>query len=252
MSSQRLSESNLIVTGGAGGIGRAAALRFAGEGARVLVADRDADGGQETCEQISRAGGKAAFQQVDVTEEESVRAMVAAAVEAFGSLSGAFNNAGVSEAPNSLEDTDLSTWNAILGIDLTGVFLCMKHEVEALRQNGSGAIVNMSSVAGLAWAPGRIAYTAAKHGVLGITKYAAREWASDGIRVNAICPGLIDTPGLRSSMDEAAFEKLAANTAPGRIAQPSEVGDVAAWLLSDESSYVSGETIVVDYAGITR
>jgi len=252
MSRQRLSDSSLIVTGAAGGIGRAAALRFAHEGANILVADRDVDGARETCDQILATGARAVFHEVDVSNEQSVEDMVAAAVDSFGSLSGAFNNAGFSESPSSLEDTDLSTWSSVLATDLTGVFLCTKHEIGHLRRSGGGAIVNTSSVAGLACAPGRVAYTAAKHGVLGITKYAARECAKDGIRVNAICPGLIDTPGLRGSMDDAAFASLAANTIPGRIADPSEVGDVATWLLSDESSYVSGESIVVDYAGLIR
>lgn len=252
MSKERLAGLSLIVTGGASGIGRAAALQFASEGARVLVADCDVEGGGETCSSILEAGGTAVFQPVEVTDEASVAGMVAAAVEAFGGLSGAFNNAGISESPSAFEDTDLASWNHVLAIDLTGVFLCMKHEIAYLKQNGGGAIVNTSSVAGLTAAPGRVAYTAAKHAILGITKYAAREHARNGIRANAICPGLIDTPGLRGSMDDAAFASLAERTVPGRVAQPSEIGDVAAWLLSNESSYVSGETIVVDYGGLTR
>jgi len=252
MSHDRLAGMSLIVTGGASGIGRAAALQFATEGASVLVADRDVDGGKQTCDEILTSGGHAVFHRVDVTDEASVEAMVAASIDSFGRLSGAFNNAGVSEPTSAFEDTDLASWNDVLAIDLTGVFLCMKHEIAALKQTGGGAIVNTSSVAGLTAAPGRVAYTAAKHAILGITKYAAREHARNGIRANAICPGLIDTPGLRASMDEASFASLAERTVPGRIAQPSEIGDVAAWLLSSESSYVSGETIVVDYGGITR
>ena len=248
----RLEGASLIVTGGGSGIGRASALRFADEGARVLVADLDETAAERTCNEIREAGGEALGHQVDVADEASVEAMVGGALSAFGSISGAFNNAGFSEQQVAFEDTGLESWNHVLQVDLTGVFLCMKHEVGPLRRNGGGAIVNTSSVAGVASAPGRVAYTAAKHGVVGITKLAAREWAQDGIRVNVICPGLIDTPALRASMDDAAFEKLARTTTPGRIAQPSEVGDVASWLLSNESSYVSGETIVVDYAGITR
>lgn len=256
MSRQRLAESKLIVTGAANGIGRASALRFAQEGAHVLVADRDARGGEETCRLIRDAGGTAFFHETDVSEEASVRDMVEKAIAALGGLSGAFNNAGFSEAPRGFDETDFSSWQSVLAVDLTGVFLCMKHELAYLKGQtsgkGGGSIVNTSSVAGLVCAPGRVAYTAAKHGVLGLTKHAAREFARFGIRVNAVCPGLIDTPGLRGSIDDAGFAALSERTAPGRLGQPREVGDVAAWLLSEDASYVSGETIVVDYAGLTR
>jgi len=256
LSRQRLAESKLIVTGAGNGIGRASALRFAQEGARVLVADRDARGGEETCRLIRDAGGIAFFHETDVSEEAAVREMVEKATSVLGGLSGAFNNAGISEPPKSFDETDFSTWQSILAVDLTGVFLCLKHELACLkdgtRRAGGGSIVNTSSVAGLVCAPGRVAYTAAKHGVLGLTKHAAREFARHGIRVNAICPGLIETPGLRGSIDEAGFAALAERTTPGRLGQPREVADVATWLLSDESSYVSGETIVVDHAGLTR
>ena len=252
MSRRRLIESKLIVTGAANGIGRASALRFAEEGARVLVADRDARGGEETCRLIRDAGGTAFFHETDVSQEGSVRDMVAKAVSVLGGLSGAFNNAGFSESPQAFDETDFSSWHSVLAVDLTGVFLCMKYELAHLKETVGGSIVNTSSVAGLACAPGRVAYTAAKHGVLGLTKHAAREFARHGIRVNAICPGLIDTPGLRESIDDAGFAALAERTAPGRLGQPREVGDVATWLLSEDASYVSGETIVVDHAGLTR
>ncbi|MEZ4333705.1 MAG: SDR family NAD(P)-dependent oxidoreductase [Myxococcota bacterium] len=252
MSGGRLGEARLIVTGGSGGIGRAAAIRFAQEGARVLVADRDVRGGEETCERIREAGGAAWFHETEVSQEASVRDMVGQAVARLGGLTGAFNNAGYAEPTAAFDETDFASWQAVLAVDLSGVFLCMKHEIAHLRRSGGGSIVNTSSVAGLVCAPGRVAYTAAKHGVLGLTKHAAREFARDGIRVNAICPGLIDTAGLRGSLDAAGFAALAERTAPGRVGQPREVADVAAWLLSADSSYVSGESIVVDHAGLTR
>lgn len=252
LSRLRLADSKLIVTGAANGIGRAAALRFAEEGASILVADRDVRGGEETCRLIREAGGQAFFHETDVSQEASVRDMVAKAVSALGGLTGAFNNAGFSEPPSAFDESDFSTWQAVLAVDLTGVFLCMKHELAFIKQQGRGSIVNTSSVAGLVCAPGRVAYTAAKHGVLGLTKHAAREFARHGLRVNAICPGMIDTPGLRGSIDDAGFAALSERTAPGRLGQAREVGDVAAWLLSEDASYVSGETIVVDHAGLTR
>ncbi len=252
MSRQRLAEHKLIVTGAANGIGRAAAFCFAQEGAHVLVADRDRSGGEETCRLIRDAGGTGFFHETDVSQEVSVRDMVAKAISVLGGLTGAFNNAGFAESSKDFDETDFSTWQAVLAVDLTGVFLCMKHELAYLKGHGGGSIVNTSSVAGLVCAPGRVAYTAAKHGVLGLTKHAAREFARHAIRVNAICPGMIDTPGLRSSTDAAGFDALSQRTAPGRLGQPREVSDVAAWLLSEDASYVSGETIVVDFAGLTR
>jgi NAD(P)-dependent dehydrogenase (short-subunit alcohol dehydrogenase family) len=242
----------LIVTGAANGIGRAAAICFAQEGARVLIADRDVHGGEQTCHLSRDAGGEAFFHETDVSQEASVREMVEKAISVLGGLTGAFNNAGFSEPPQSFDETAFATWQSVLAVDLGGVFLCMKHELAYLKQSGGGSIVNTSSVAGLSCAPGRVAYTAAKHGVLGLTKLAAREFARHGIRVNAICPGMIDTPGLRASIDTAGFATLSERTAPGRLGEPREVGDVATWLLSEQASYVSGETIVVDFAGLTR
>ncbi len=250
--SRRLEQSVIIVTGGASGIGGAAAQRLAREGARVVVADRDQAAGEEIVDRIRSEGGEAHFHAVDVSDEASVEKLIQATVARFGGLAGAFNNAGVAESPIPFDETDLASWQSVLAIDLTGVFLCMKHEIAYMKRHGGGAIVNTSSVAGLAHAPGRTAYTAAKHGVLGLTKQAAREFARDAIRVNAICPGLVDTPALRGSLDAAAFETLADTTAPGRIATPAEVGAVAAFLLSKDASYVSGETVVVDSGGITR
>jgi 2,5-dichloro-2,5-cyclohexadiene-1,4-diol dehydrogenase 1 len=249
----QLDSKRILVTGGGSGIGRASALCFGSEGAEVVVADIDRTSAEETCNLLERAGAPRAFaQRVDVCDEGSVEALVAFCLAHLSGLDGAFNNAGISEAPTAFHDTPLETWQRVCGVDLTGVFLCMKHELRHMRGHGGGSIVNVSSVAGHAGAPGRTSYSAAKHGVLGLTKQAAREYARDGIRVNAVSPGLVDTPGLRDSIDAAGFAELAERTRPGRLARPEEVAAVATWLLSERSSYVSGETVVVDHGSLTR
>ena len=181
-----------LVTGAGGGIGRATALAFAHSGASVLVSDVNATGGAETVAMIEAAGGKALFQACDVSQGDQVKAMVAKAVEAFGRLDYAFNNAGINNMGANEYDDDV--WAKSLGVNLTGVMLCMREESEVMMAQGGGAIVNTSSINGLVGNPAQPGYTATKHGVVGLTRHGALRWAKAGIRVNAVCPGVIETP----------------------------------------------------------
>jgi NAD(P)-dependent dehydrogenase (short-subunit alcohol dehydrogenase family) len=237
-----------IVTGAASGIGRASARLFAREGARVVVADVDTDGGEATVELIRGDGGDAAFVATDVAEPADVEAMVAAAVDRYGRLDYAHNNAGIVGAGAEIADMPVDVWERGIGVMLTGVFLCMKYEIPRMRAVGGGAIVNTSSGAGLIGFPGMANYVAAKHGVLGLTKTAALECAGSGIRINAICPGTA-----RSRMVEEwiggdpAQEAMVAGLHPiGRIAEPEEIAEAAIWLCSDAASFVMGHALAVD------
>jgi NAD(P)-dependent dehydrogenase (short-subunit alcohol dehydrogenase family) len=243
-----------LVTGAASGIGRATALLFASEGGRVLVCDSDDAGGRETADRIAAAGGKARFAHVDVTSEPEVEAAVAAALEAFGRLDCAVNCAGVSGAGGALHEIDLAGWSRTLAVNLTGVFLCMKHEIAAMLRQGEGAIVNISSGAGFIAVPGLGPYCATKHAVLGLTKTAAVENARTGVRVNAVCPGSTDTPMLRASISKLpGMEKMVLASQPGgRFGRPEEIAEAAVWLCSDRASFVSGESMLVDAASVAR
>jgi NAD(P)-dependent dehydrogenase (short-subunit alcohol dehydrogenase family) len=243
-----------LVTGAASGIGRATALLFASEGGRVLVCDSDDAGGRETAARISAAGGKARFAHADVTSEPEVEAAVAAALEAFGRLDCAVNCAGVSGAGGPLHEIDLAGWSRTLAVNLTGVFLCMKHEIAAMVRQGEGAIVNISSGAGFIAVPGLGPYCATKHAVLGLTKTAAVENARTGVRVNAVCPGSTDTPMLRASISNLpGMEKMVLASQPGgRFGRPEEIAEAAVWLCSHRASFVSGESMLVDAASVAR
>jgi NAD(P)-dependent dehydrogenase (short-subunit alcohol dehydrogenase family) len=243
-----------LVTGAASGIGRATALALAREGARVLVTDLDANGGEATCVAVADAGGEARFVRTDVTREADVAAAVDAAVRGWGRLDCAVNNAGITGGGGAIPDLDLEQWNRTLAVNLTGVFLCLKYEIPAMREQGGGAIVNMASGAGLIGVPGLPHYCASKHGVLGLTKTAALENARSGVRVNAICPGSTDTPLLRSAIAaDARLEKMVLSTIPGgRLGRPEEIAEAAVWLCSDRASWVTGESMLVDGGSIAR
>ena len=243
-----------LVTGAASGIGRAVALLFAREGARVLVGDVDESGGRATVAAIAEAGGEARFTRLDVASESDVEAAVASAVSAWKRLDCAVNCAGVTGASGSLDAIDLAGWNATLAVNLTGVFLCMKHEIAAMVRQGGGAIVNVSSGAGLIAVPGLGPYCATKHAVLGLTKTAAVENARTGVRVNAVCPGSIDTPMLRASIAKLpGMEKMVLASQPGgRFGRPEEIAEACVWLCSDRASFVSGESMLVDAASVAR
>jgi len=239
-----------IVTGGASGIGRATALAFAREGARVLVQDRAEAGAQETVGLINAAGGQALSIGGDVTSEEDVQAMVAMAVSTFGKLDCAFNNAGISPAAagptmQRTHELSLASFQKVIDINLTGVFLCMKHQIPHMLAGGGGAIVNTASVAGLVGLPTASAYVGSKHGVIGITKTAAMEYAREGVRVNAVCPGYVLTPMTQDGVARRGEELL--NKVPmHRLGKPEEIAEAVIWMCSERASFVTGSFYTVD------
>jgi len=240
-----------LVTGAGMGIGRATALAFGDQSASVVVADMDANAGNKTVELIKKAGGKAVFVQCDVSKGEEVKAMVEAAVKEFGRLDYACNNAGihgpVPEAP--LQELDEVLWKRIMDVNLNGVMLCMKYEISPMLKQGGGVIVNIASVAGITHEPGSYAYTASKHGVVGLTKVAAVAYAKAGIRVNSVCPACIETPMLESGDPE--FKQMLASTHPvGRFGKPEEIAGTVMWLCSDLAGFVTGTSVMVD-GGVT-
>jgi NAD(P)-dependent dehydrogenase (short-subunit alcohol dehydrogenase family) len=237
-----------LVTGGSSGIGRATALTFAREGAKVVVADMQQDGGHQTVHMIQESGGEATFVPVDVTKAADVEAMIAKAVQIYGRLDCAYNNAGVgSRARAPLADYPEEDWHRIIAINLTGVWLCMKYEIPQMLQQGGGAIVNTASIAGLVGLSETSAYVASKHGVVGITRTAALEYARQGIRVNCVCPGYIRTPMTAQSMsDPDRLAQMIAREPIGRVGNPEEVAAAVMWLCSDAASFVTGHTMTVD------
>lgn len=246
----RLLEGKIaLVTGAASGIGAAAAEIFAEKGARVVVSDVAEAGGLATVERIRNAGGDAIFQHCNVAKVDEVIALVKKAVDTYGRLDCAFNNAGVEGEAATTPNCSIENFDLNIDVNLKGVFLCMKYQInQFLAQGGGGAIVNTASVAGLVAAKGVPAYVAAKHGVVGLTKTAAIEFAKKGIRVNAVCPGGIRTQMLeRSIKDKPWVEKSLLRLQPiGRLGEPAEVGRVVAFLCSDEASFVTGHAMPVD------
>ena len=238
-----------LVTGAGSGIGRATALACAREGAKIVVADRVVEGGEETVSMIKSAGGEATFVPVNVTQAAEVKAMVAAAVSAYGRIDCAHNNAGIEGVFATTADYPEEDWDRVMAVNLKGVWLCMKYEIPQMVQQGGGAIVNTASLAGLVGAKRMPAYVASKHGVAGLTKTAALEYAKSGIRVNAVCPGIIHT-----SMVDRMFlnrrpdleDRLAAVEPMGRLGKPEEVAEAVVWLCSDAASFVTGHTMTVD------
>jgi NAD(P)-dependent dehydrogenase (short-subunit alcohol dehydrogenase family) len=248
-----LAGKSALITGAASGIGRAAAIIFAREGARVIVADMAKEGGEQTVSRIRDVGGEAQFVRCDVSNARGVEEMIAAAVKAFGRLDCAFNNAGIVGTQRKTADYDENEFDRIIAVDLKGVWLCMRAEIrQFLVQKGSGAIVNTASAAGLVASHSMPAYTAAKHGVVGLTKCAALEYARSGIRINDVCPGVVDTPLLEGMV--AGRPKLAARLDEvepiGRKARPEEIAEAVVWLCSDAASFVTGCSMSVD-GGLT-
>jgi NAD(P)-dependent dehydrogenase (short-subunit alcohol dehydrogenase family) len=241
---------SVIVTGAAGGIGRASAIAFAREGASVLVADLNLDGCEETVKIISSNGDRATALKVDVSNSADVQKMVEFAVAEFGSLNFAHNNAGVEGAMAFVADYDETEWDRVLAVNLKSTFLCMKYEIPKMLEAGGGAIVNTASIAGLVAVPAMPAYVASKHGMLGLTKNAAVEYATQNIRVNAICPGGVQTPMVdRLSVGGSGEEFIAQIKAAhpmGRIGQAEEIADVAVFLCSDKASFITGQALAAD------
>jgi NAD(P)-dependent dehydrogenase (short-subunit alcohol dehydrogenase family) len=238
-----------FVTGAGSGIGRAAALAFAREGASVVAADVSEQGNQETVRLIVAQGGRAVAVRCDVTRAADVKAALDKTVEAFGRLDFAFNNAGV-EPRKSVPTADYEEeeWDRIIDTNLRGVFLCMKHEIPLILKQGGGAIVNTSSGAGVIGIKGSPAYTAAKHGVIGLTRAAALDYAAQNIRVNAVCPGYIDTPmmGRFTGGTPEGRAKVIAEEPVGRMGKPEEIATAVVWLCSDTAAFVVGHALVID------
>jgi len=238
-----------FVTGGGNGIGRAAARAFAGQGASVVVADVSETGNRETARMIEKQGGRALAVRCDVTRVEDLTAALDKTVEAFGRLDFAFNNAGIEpRKPAPTADYDLEEWERIINIDLRGVFLCMKYEIPLMLRQGGGAIVNTSSGAGVIGIKGSPAYTAAKHGVIGLTRAAALDYAAQNIRVNVVCPGYIDTPMMdrfTGGTDEGRARVISEEPI-GRMGRPEEIANAVVWLCSDAAGFVVGSAMVID------
>jgi NAD(P)-dependent dehydrogenase (short-subunit alcohol dehydrogenase family) len=235
----------VLVTGGGSGIGRASALAFAAAGAKVVVGDISAEGGNATVATITDAGGTAEFQHVDVADEGSVTALIDGVVDRHGRLDVAHNNAGIEASNVPLAELSSDEWRRVVDVNLTSVFYCLKAEINHMAASGGGAIVNTASASGLIGGYTLACYTATKHGVVGLTKAAAMDYAHAGIRINAICPGLIDTPFV-AGLPQPAIDRLLLATPAGRMGQAEEMAQAVLWLCSDSASYMLGHPLSVD------
>jgi NAD(P)-dependent dehydrogenase (short-subunit alcohol dehydrogenase family) len=244
----------VLVTGGGSGIGRATALKLAHEGASVMVADYIQEGGERTVKMVSDAGGTASFVLTDVSVAKQVEAMVVKCVQAYGCVDAAFNNAAIGGEGTSTVNCSEDNFDRTIAINLKGVWLCMKYEIAQMLKQGGGSIVNTASAAGLVGMPGGPAYGASKHGVVGLTRIAALEYAAKNIRVNCVCPGAIRTPMLERSIGgSAAMEKWYLAGEPiGRMGRPEEVAEGVVWLLSDAASFVTGHPMAIDGGWVAR
>jgi NAD(P)-dependent dehydrogenase (short-subunit alcohol dehydrogenase family) len=245
-----LDDKVALVTGGAMGIGKTTAQIFAREGARIVVVDIDAGGGEETARLIKEAGGDALFVRCDVTKAMEVKAAIKKTVDTYGRLDCAFNNAGIG-IPGTTVECSEEDWDRVLEVNLKGVWLCMKYELSQMLIQGGGVIVNTSSAGGLIGTPGIAAYTASKHGVVGLTRTAALEHVTAGIRVNAVCPGSVPTPMLDPVVNHPEMKAMLESKHPmGRFGTTEEIAEAVVWLCSDRASYVTGVAFPVD-GGVT-
>jgi len=243
----RLEGKVALVTGGASGIGRATALAFAREGAKLVIADINEEGGQQTVHMITEKGGEAIFVRTDVSQAVEVQALISTAVETYGRLDCAHNNAGISGGGRALTaEYPEDRWQQVIAVNLTGVWLCMKYEIPQMLHQGGGAIVNTASAAGLVGSRGISAYVASKHGVVGLTKTAALEYAQQGIRVNCVCPGVIQTPMTERALRDPVMQVQITARPIGRVGAPEEVAEAVVWLCSDAASFVTGHAMSID------
>lgn len=251
---KRLDGKVTIITGGGSGIGRATAILFAEEGSKIVVADAIPAGGEETVRTVRELGGEAIFVKADVSRVDDVRAMVEATVQTFGRLDCAVNNAGVTAPPTSIRRTTEESWDRIIAINLTGVFLCMKYEIPVMLKGGGGAIVNVASVTGLVGDGGHPAYAASKHGVVGLTKTVALQYADRNIRVNAVCPGVIRTPMIMNLIAEYPEVKpiMEGMSPMKRFGEAEEVGRVILFLCTPDASYINGIALPIDGGHVAR
>ena len=240
-----------LVTGGGSGIGRATSLAFSREGAKVMVADVNSAAGEDTVSAIKEAGAESAFVHVDVASATSVQAMISRVVETYGRLDCAHNNAGIEgDFTARLHEYTEEIWDRLMDINLKGVWLCLKYEIQHMLEQGGGSIVNTASVAGLVGSRMVGPYTASKHGVVGLTKAAALEYAREGIRVNAVCPGVIDTPMVQRLIEgrEGYEETISSRQPIGGLGKPEEIAEAVVWLSSDAASFITGHAMAVDGA----
>lgn len=244
-----------LVTGAATGIGRDTAIAFARKGARVVISDIKEKELKKTAELIKKEGGEVLSVKADISKEDEVRNLIQKATDKFGRLDIACNNAGIGGESAATGDYSIEGWDKVLNINLRGQFICMKYEIEAMLKNGSGSIVNISSILGHVGFGQAPAYVASKHGLLGLTKTAAIEYAEHGIRVNAVCPGFIETPMLEEAgitTEEETKQYIISLHPAGRLGKPREVADAIVWLASDEASFVTGHSLLVDGGYVAR
>ena len=235
-----------LVTGGGSGIGEACAMTFARSGAKVIVADFDEDGGDRVTEAIRAEGRDATFLKVDVSKPDQIEAMVAATVETYGGLHVAVNNAGIGGAQALTGEYPIDSWQQVIEVNLSGVFYCVRYEIPAMLESGGGSIINMASILGSVGFANSPAYVAAKHGVVGLTKTAAIEYSAQGIRVNSVGPGFINTPLLADNLDEESLRAIAGMHPIGRLGEVQEVADIVSFLGSDEASFCTGGYYLAD------
>jgi NAD(P)-dependent dehydrogenase (short-subunit alcohol dehydrogenase family) len=248
MTERRFAGKVAFVTGAGSGIGRATATAFAAEGADIALADIDSAGNEETAHIVAEHGGRVLAVECDVTSSSDVKTAVERTVQELGRLDVAFNNAGIEQPPTTLVDTTEDDWSRLLDIDLRSAFLCMKYEIPAMLEHGGGSIVNTSSGAGVIGIRGQAAYVAAKHGLIGLTKSAALEYAAQGVRVNAICPGIIETPMMHrfSGGTPEGRARVIDQEPVGRMGSPEEIASAVLWLSSDLGAFATGHAMVID------
>jgi NAD(P)-dependent dehydrogenase (short-subunit alcohol dehydrogenase family) len=243
-----------LVTGGGSGIGRATSIRLAREGAKVMIADYVPAGAEQTVKMIKEAGGEASCTAADVAVTSEVEAMIKKTLDTYGRLDCAYNNAGIEGAMGDTITCTEENFDRVVAIDLKAVWLCMKYEIPQMLKQGGGSIVNTASIAGLVGFNGIPAYVAAKHGVVGLTRTAALEYAQKNIRVNCVCPGVIRTPMVERAIDKGGFTEaeVIAGEPVGRLGKPEEIAEGVLWLLSDASSFVTGHPLTIDGGWIAR